>query len=128
MVGFYGLDVFLAETSATGGGLDSLLEPTGPLRQAQQLAAETFGARRTYFVTNGTSTANKIVAQALIAPGDIVLVDRNCHQSHHYGLMLAGAEVTYLDAYPLHEFSMYGGVPLREIKSKMLALRAAGKL
>ena len=119
---------FLAETSATTGGLDSLLEPTGPLREAQQLAAETFGSRQTYFVTNGTSTANKIVAQALLAPGDIVLVDRNCHQSHHYGLMLAGAEVTYLDAYPLNEYSMYGAVLLREIKSKLLALRAAGKL
>ena len=128
MLGFYGLDIFLAETSATGGGLDSLLEPTGPLRQAQQLAAETFGARRTFFVTNGTSTANKIVAQALVAPGDIVLVDRNCHQSHHYGLMLAGAHVVYLDAYPLHEYAMYGAVPLREIKSRLLALRAAGKL
>jgi arginine decarboxylase len=128
MIGFYGLDIFLAETSATGGGLDSLLEPTGPLRQAQQLAAETFGAKRTYFVTNGTSTANKIVAQAIIAPGDIVLVDRNCHQSHHYGLMLSGAQVTYLEAYPLHEYSMYGAVPLREIKSRLLALRAAGKL
>ena len=116
------------KTSATTGGLDSLLEPTGPLREAQQLAAETFGSRQTYFVTNGTSTANKIVAQALLAPGDIVLVDRNCHQSHHYGLMLAGAEVTYLDAYPLNEYSMYGAVPLREIKSKLLALRAAGKL
>ena len=43
---FYGLDIFLAETSATSGGLDSLLEPTGPLREAQQLAATTFGARR----------------------------------------------------------------------------------
>ena len=128
MVGFYGLDIFLAETSATTGGLDSLLEPIGPLREAQQLAAETFGSRQTYFVTNGTSTANKIVAQALLAPGDIVLVDRNCHQSHHYGLMMAGAEVTYLDAYPLNEYSMYGAVPLREIKSKLLALRAAGKL
>jgi arginine decarboxylase len=128
MVGFYGLDIFLAETSSTGGGLDSLLEPTGPLRQAQDLAATTFGAQRTYFVTNGTSTANKIVAQALIAPGDIVLVDRNCHQSHHYGLMLAGAHVTYLEAYPLHEYSMYGAVPLREIKAKLLALRRAGKL
>ena len=128
MLGFYGLNIFLAETSATGGGLDSLLEPTGPLRQAQQLAAETFGARQTYFVTNGTSTANKIVAQALLAPGDIVLVDRNCHQSHHYGLMLAGAHVTYLDAYPLNEYSMYGAVPLREIKSRLLSLRAAGKL
>jgi arginine decarboxylase len=128
MVSFYGLDIFMAETSATGGGLDSLLEPTGPLRQAQQLAAKAFGARQTYFVTNGTSTANKIVAQALIAPGDIVLVDRNCHQSHHYGLMLSGAHVTYLDAYPLNEYSMYGAVPLLEIKSKLLALRRAGKL
>ena len=128
MVGFYGLDIFLAETSATTGGLDSLLEPTGPLREAQELAAEAFGSRQTYFVTNGTSTANKIVAQALLAPGDIVLVDRNCHQSHHYGLMLAGAEVCYLDAYPLNEYSMYGAVPLQEIKSKLLAMRAAGKL
>jgi arginine decarboxylase len=128
MLDFYGLNIFLAETSATCGGLDSLLEPTGPLREAQQLAAKTFGSRQTYFVTNGTSTANKIVVQALVQPGDIVLVDRNCHQSHHYGLMLAGAMVTYLDAYPLNEYSMYGAVPLIEIKRQLLALRRAGKL
>src|ERR1700733_2060740 len=128
MVDFYGLDIFLAETSATCGGLDSLLEPTGPLREAQQLAARTFGSRQTYFVTNGTSTANKIVVQALVQPGDIVLVDRNCHQSHHYGLMLSGAKVAYLDAYRLNQFSMYGAVPLREIKAKLLELRRAGKL
>ncbi|OBH01597.1 aminotransferase class I/II-fold pyridoxal phosphate-dependent enzyme [Mycobacterium sp. E3247] len=128
MVGFYGLDVFMAETSATCGGLDSLLEPTGPLREAQQLAAQAYGSRHTYFVTNGTSTANKIVTQALVAPGDIVLLDRNCHQSHHYGMMLAGANVVYLEAYPLNEYSMYGAVPLREIKSKLLELKRAGKL
>jgi arginine decarboxylase len=128
MVGFYGLDVFMAETSATCGGLDSLLEPTGPLREAQQLAAETYGSRRTYFVTNGTSTANKIVTQSLVAPGDIVLLDRNCHQSHHYGMLLAGAHVIYLEAYPLSQYSMYGAVPLKEIKSKLLALKRAGKL
>ncbi len=128
MVGFYGLDVFMAETSATCGGLDSLLEPTGPLRDAQQLAAETYGSRRTYFVTNGTSTANKIVTQSLVAPGDIVLLDRNCHQSHHYGMMLAGANVVYLEAYPLPDYTMYGAVPLREIKSKLLSLKRAGKL
>jgi arginine decarboxylase len=128
MVGFYGLDVFMAETSATCGGLDSLLEPTGPLREAQQLAAQAYGSRHTYFVTNGTSTANKIVTQALVAPGDIVLLDRNCHQSHHYGMMLAGANVIYLEAYPLNDYSMYGAVPLREIKSKLLALKRAGKL
>jgi arginine decarboxylase len=128
MVDFYGLDIFLAETSATCGGLDSLLEPTGSLRDAQELAAKTFGARKTFFVTNGTSTANKIVAQALLQPGDIVLVDRNCHQSHHYGLIMSGAHVTYLDAYPLSQYSMYGGVPLREIKRVLLQFRAAGKL
>ena len=128
MVGFYGLDVFMAETSATCGGLDSLLEPTGPLREAQQLAADAYGSRHTFFVTNGTSTANKIVTQALVAPGDIVLLDRNCHQSHHYGMLLAGANVVYLEAYPLPEYSMYGAVPLAEIKSKLLALKQAGKL
>jgi arginine decarboxylase len=128
MVSFYGLDVFMAETSATCGGLDSLLEPTGPLREAQQLAAEAYGSRHTYFVTNGTSTANKIVTQALVAPGDIVLLDRNCHQSHHYGMMMAGAQVIYLEAYPLTDYTMYGAVPLREIKSKLLALKRAGKL
>ena len=128
MVAFYGLEIFLAETSATCGGLDSLLEPTGPLREAQQLAAETFGSRETFWCTNGTSTANKIVVQALVQPDDIVLVDRNCHQSHHYGLVLAGAKVCYLDAYRLNEYSMYGAVPLREIKRTLLELRDAGKL
>ena len=63
-----------------------------------------------------------------MAPGDIVLLDRNCHQSHHYGMMLAGADVIYLEAYPLTDYSMYGAVPLREIKSKLLALKRAGKL
>jgi hypothetical protein len=88
---FYGPNIFMAETSATSGGLDSLLQPRGPIKKAQDLAARAFGARQTFFVTNGTSTANKIVAQALIQPGDIVLVVRDCHKSHHYALVLAGA-------------------------------------
>jgi arginine decarboxylase len=128
MVDFYGLEVFMAETSSTCGGLDSLLEPTGPLRDAQRLAAQTYGSRNSYFVTNGTSTANKIVTQSLVAPGDIVLLDRNCHQSHHYGMMMAGAQVVYLEAYSLPDYSMYGAVPLRQIKSTLLELKAAGKL
>lgn len=125
---FYGMNIFLAETSATSGGLDSLLEPTGPIKKAQQLAARAFGAQRTYFVTNGTSTANKIVLQALAEPGDIFLVDRDCHKSHHYGLVLAGAHVVYLDSYPLHPYSMYGAVSLREIKHRLLQFKKAGKL
>src|SRR5947207_14076743 len=91
MVQFYGLGIFLAETSATSGGLDSLLDPVGPIKLAQEYAARAFGAKRTFFVTNGTSTANKIVVQALIKPEDIVIVDRNCHKSHHYGMVLLGA-------------------------------------
>jgi arginine decarboxylase len=125
---FYGMNLFMAETSATSGGLDSLLDPVGPLKMAQEYAARAFGARRTYFATNGTSTANKIVVQALVRPDDIVLVDRNCHKSHHYGLVLAGAQVAYLDSYPLDPYSMYGAVPIRHIKQTLLGFRKAGTL
>lgn len=125
---FYGPNIFLAETSATSGGLDSLLEPRGPIKEAQEYASRAFGSKQTFFATNGTSTCNKIVVQALIRPGDIVLVDRDCHKSHHYGMVLAGANVVYTESYPLHEYSMYGAVPISEIKGKLLALKAAGKL
>jgi arginine decarboxylase len=125
---FYGQNLFLAESSATTGGLDSLLEPTGNIKKAQEKAARCFGAPRTYFGTNGTSTSNKIVLQALVRPGDIVLIDRNCHKSHHYGLVLSGGCPVYLEAFPLNPFSMYGGVSLKTIKRALLDLKGAGKL
>jgi len=125
---FYGRNLFLAETSATTGGLDSLLQPTGPLKTAQEKAAVAFGAQHTYFSTNGTSTSNKIVVQALVEPGDLVLIDRDCHKSHHYGLVLAGALPVYLDSYPIPKYSMYGAVPLTTIKRKLLNLKKAGRL
>ncbi len=125
---FYGRNIFQAETSATTGGLDSLLQPHGPLKKAQERAARAFGARETYFVTNGTSTANKIVLQALIEPGDIVLVAHDCHKSHHYAVILAGAQPIYLDGYPLNEYSMYGAIPLSRIKEVLLQLRDEDKL
>jgi arginine decarboxylase len=125
---FYGLNLFLAESSATTGGLDSLLEPTGNIKLAQDKAARAFGADRVFFVTNGTSTSNKMVEQALLAPGDIMLVDRNCHKSHHYGAVISGAFPLYVEAYPLTQYSMYGAVPLRTIKKALLDLKAEGKL
>ena len=73
MGAFYGPNIFMAETSATSGGLDSLLEPHGPIKEAQELAARAFGSKQTFFATNGTSTCNKIVVQALVRPDDIVL-------------------------------------------------------
>jgi arginine decarboxylase len=125
---FYGTNVFLAETSTTAGGLDSLLEPKGTIKEAHELTSRCFGSRYSYFVTNGTSTANKIVVQALCKPGDIVIVDRNCHKSHHYGFVLSGAQPYYVEAYPMLEYSMYGGVPLKTIKKALLDLQAEGKL
>ncbi|MGF1526760.1 MAG: aminotransferase class I/II-fold pyridoxal phosphate-dependent enzyme [Candidatus Competibacterales bacterium] len=128
MLQFYGPNIFMAETSATSGGLDSLLDPTGPLKEAQNLAARAFGANQTFFVTNGTSTGNKIVVQALVEPGDIVLVDRNCHKSHHYGMVLAGARVCYLDSYTIEQYTMYGAVTLATIKQTLLNYQDAGEL
>ena len=125
---FYGPTLFLAESSATTGGLDSLLEPTGNIKRAQELAARAFGADRVFFVTNGTSTSNKMVVQALLAPGDIAIIDRNCHKSHHYGMVMAGGQPLYVDAFPMTEYSMYGAVPLRSIKQALLAAKAEGRL
>jgi arginine decarboxylase len=125
---FYGRNIFMAETSTTSGGLDSLLDPHGNIKKAMDKAAVTWCADETYFVTNGTSTANKIVVQALTRPGDIVLIDRNCHKSHHYGLVLAGAYPLYLDAYPLQPYAIYGAVSLETIKKALLDLEAAGQL
>jgi arginine decarboxylase len=125
---FYGANLFLAESSATTGGLDSLLEPTGNIKVAQDKAARAFGGDRCFFVTNGTSTSNKIIHMAVCRPGDIVLIDRDCHKSHHYGLVLAGAQPYYIDAFPLTQYSMYGSLAINPIKDALLALKAEGKL
>src|SRR5258706_2518973 len=125
---FYGINLFLAESSATTGGLDSLLEPTGTIKRAQDKAARALGADRVFFVTNGTSTSNKMAVQALLAPGDIAIVDRNCHKSHHYGMVLAGAQPLYVEAFPMTEYSMYGAVPLKTIKQALLNAKADGRL
>ena len=64
----------------------------------------------------------------MVEPGDLVLIDRDCHKSHHYGMVLSGAYPVYLDSYPIEEYSMYGAVPLEHIKEKLLQLKAAGRL
>ena len=125
---FYGRNIFMAETSSTSGGLDSLLAPTGTIKESMEAASRAWGSMKTFFATNGTSTSNKIIVQALTRPGDIVLIDRNCHKSHHYGLVLGGASPLYLDAYPLKQYSIYGAVPLRTIKKTLFDLRRAGEL
>ena len=89
MAQFYGMNLFMAERPPP---------PAAWIRCWMLLAQRRPRLRRAphHFATNGTSTCNKIVVQALVKPDDIVL-DRNCHKSHHYGLVLAGAQVAYLD-------------------------------
>lgn len=128
MLDFYGDNIFLAETSSTQGGLDSLLDPTGAIKQAHIKTAEAFGADASYFVTNGTSTSNKIVSQANLQPGDIVLISADCHKSIPYAVMLTGAYPIFLETYPLVEYDLYGGIDLAQIKAVMLDLKKHGRL
>ena len=117
---FYGDRMFLAETSSTAGGLDSLLQPNGCLLRAQELAAEAFGSDKCLFVTNGTSTANKIVLNAITQPDDIVLMAGDNHKSHFHGAILSGFKVCKLRTYHIEKYNVHGGVPLIEIKRQLL--------
>jgi arginine decarboxylase len=117
---FMGEHVFDADLSVSVPMLDSLMEPTGVIAEAQAMAAKAFGAKRTFFATNGTSTANKVIFQTLLAPGEKLLLDRNCHKSVHHGVVLSGAHPVYLDSALNRKYGLYGPVPkkliLREIK------------
>ncbi len=73
--------------------LGDLLTHEGPALAAQQQAAKIFGAERTYFVLNGTSSSNKIVLQALVAEDDLVLFDRNNHKAAHHGALYLGGGI-----------------------------------
>ncbi len=128
MLDYYGDSIFRVETSSTQGGLDSLLDPTGAILQAHMKAAEAFGADLTFFVTNGTSTANKIVNQANLKPGDIVLISADCHKSIPYSVMLAGASPIFLETWPVPSRDLYGGVNLSRIREVMLDLKKNGLL
>jgi arginine decarboxylase len=107
---FMGEHVFDADLSVSVPMLDSLMEPKGVIAEAQAMAAKAFGARRTFFATNGTSTANKVIFQTLLAPGEKLLLDRNCHKSVHHGVVLSGAHPVYLDSALNRRYGLYGPV------------------
>ena len=112
---FMGEHVFDADLSVSVPMLDSLMEPKGVIGEAQAMAAKAFGARRTFFATNGTSTANKVIFQTLLAPGEKLLLDRNCHKSVHHGVVLSGAHPIYLDSALNRKYGLYGPVPKKTI-------------
>jgi arginine decarboxylase len=108
---FMGEHIFDADLSVSVPMLDSLMEPTGVIAEAQAIAAKAFGARRTFFATNGTSTSNKIIFQTLLAPGEKLLLDRNCHKSVHHGVVLSGAYPIYLDSAVNRKYGVYATIP-----------------
>jgi len=128
VIDFYGDAVFAAETSSTLGGMDSLMDPKGSISQAQNQASNAFNSVNTYFVTNGTTTANKIIMQANLQPDDIVLVSSDCHKSIPYSVFLSGATAIFLETYPLNQYDLYGCVTLERIKEVLLDLRAQNQL
>ncbi len=124
---FFGRNSFAADVSVSVPMLDSLLHPKGVIKEAQELAARAFRARYTFFSTNGTSTANKILLQTLLKPGDAILLDRNCHKSVHYGIIISGAEPIYLMPSVNNKYGIFGPIPKKRIVESMDAAIAAGK-
>jgi ornithine decarboxylase len=108
--GHMGENVFRDDICNAMVSLGDLLIHEGPALAAQQAAAKVFGADRTYFVLNGTSSSNKVVNTALLRSKDVVLFDRNNHKSNHHGaLFIAGAIPIYLEA-DRNGFGMVGPI------------------
>jgi len=128
VINFYGSEIFNAETSSTMGGMDSLMDPKGSICQAQNKASALFQSQKTFFITNGTTSANKIVMQANLRPNDIVLISSDCHKSIPYSILLAGANPIFLETYPLEKYDLYGCVTLDRIVKVLLDLKQQGQL
>ena len=116
---FYGRNVFVGDLSVSVDSLGSLTEGTNAIGKAQEAAAYTFETTKTYFITNGSSTSNKIILQTLLRNGDTVIVDRNCHKSVHYGILQARATPLYLSSILSPEFGIFAPPTLDEIKQKI---------
>ncbi|HGV3485795.1 TPA: ornithine decarboxylase, partial [Raoultella planticola] len=107
---FFGENVFRADMCNADVKLGDLLIHEGSAKHAQKFAAKVFNADKTYFVLNGTSAANKVVSNALLTRGDLVLFDRNNHKSNHHGALIqAGATPVYLEA-SRNPFGFIGGI------------------
>ncbi|HKN05767.1 MAG TPA: ornithine decarboxylase [Buttiauxella sp.] len=132
---FFGENLFRADMCNADVKLGDLLIHEGSAKHAQKFAAKVFNADKTYFVLNGTSAANKVVTNALLTRGDLVLFDRNNHKSNHHGALIqAGATPVYLEA-ARNPFGFIGGIDahcfdetyLRELIAEVAPDRAQEK-
>ena len=95
--------------------LGQLLDHTGPVAASERNAARIYNCDHLYFVTNGTSTSNKIVWNSTVAPGDVVVVDRNCHKSVLHSIIMTGAIPVFLMPTRNH-FGIIGPIPKSEFE------------
>ncbi|WP_321854568.1 Orn/Lys/Arg family decarboxylase [Paraburkholderia tropica] len=93
---FFGEQLFRSDLSISVGELGSLLDHSGPIGASEKYAARVFGAHRSYHVTNGSSTSNRVIVMASVTRNEVALCDRNCHKSVEHAMTLAGAIPTYL--------------------------------
>ena len=110
---FFGENLLRADVCNAVEELGQLLDHTGPVAAAERNAARIFHADHLFFVTNGTSTSNKIVWHSTVAPGDVVVVDRNCHKSILHAITITGAIPVFLMPTRNH-YGIIGPIPLSE--------------
>ncbi|PWF23279.1 arginine/lysine/ornithine decarboxylase [Corticimicrobacter populi] len=110
---FFGENMLRADVCNAVDELGQLLDHTGPIAESELNAARIFHADHCFFVTNGTSTSNKIVWHANVAPGDVVVVDRNCHKSILHAITMTGAIPVFLRPTRNH-LGIIGPIPLEE--------------
>ena len=109
-VDFFGENLFRADLCNADVKLGDLLIHEGPAYDAQKHAAKVFNADKTYFVLNGASTANRIVANAIVAPGDLVLFDRNNHKSCCHGALIQGGGIPLYLQTSRNAYGTIGGI------------------
>ena len=119
---FFGANTFKADVSVSVGELGSLLDHSGPHRDAEKYIAETCNADRSYIVTNGTSTANKIIGLYSAPAGSTVLIDRNCHKSLTHLMMMSNVIPIYLRP-TRNAYGILGGIPQSEFKHETIEKR-----
>ena len=112
---FFGENMLRADVCNAVDELGQLLDHTGPVAASERNAARIFNADHLFFVTNGTSTSNKIVWHSTVAPDDIVVVDRNCHKSILHAIMMTGAVPVFLTP-TRNNFGIIGPIPLSEFE------------
>ena len=117
---FYGEELFRSDLCNADVAMGDLLIHEGAPLKAQKAAAKIYNADKTYFVLNGTSASNKVVLNAALTPGDLVLYDRNNHKSVNHGALLqAGATPIYLET-ARNPFGFIGGIDEKCFDEKYL--------